>query len=126
MDGGLGGRTPQPSGGLDCRRSARLFRRHLRNLQAIQAQSKFGLPCFSLLTQEPVDRSSIISLRSAPAPTARDADALATALMILGPEEGMRKAEEMNLIARFCSREGNGTQRKYSTTWRRLHPAFEE
>ena len=38
------------------------------------------------------------------APTARDADALATALMILGPEEGMRKAEEMNLIARFCSR----------------------
>ena len=24
--------------------------------------------------------------------------------MILGPEEGMRKAEEMNLIARFCSR----------------------
>jgi len=59
------------------------------------------------------------------APTARDADALATALMILGPEEGMRKAEEMNLIARFCSREGNQTQRSYSTTWRRLYPAFE-
>ena len=60
------------------------------------------------------------------APTARDADALATALMVLGPEEGMRKAEEMNLIARFCSREGNRTQRTYSTTWRRLYPAFEE
>jgi thiamine biosynthesis lipoprotein len=59
------------------------------------------------------------------APTARDADALATALMILGPEEGMRKAEEMNLIARFCSKEENRTQRSYTTTWRRLHPAFE-
>ena len=35
--------------------------------------------------------------------TARDADALATALMILGPEEGMSKAEEMDLVARFCA-----------------------
>ncbi len=59
------------------------------------------------------------------APTARDADALATALMILGPEKGMQKAEEMNLIARFCSKEENRTQRSYTTTWRRLHPAFE-
>ena len=56
------------------------------------------------------------------APTARDADALATALMILGPEEGMRKAEEMDLVARFCSREGNQTQRSHTTTWRRLFP----
>jgi len=60
------------------------------------------------------------------AQTARDADALATALMILGPEEGMRKAEEMNLIARFCSREGNQTKRSHTTTWRRLYPAFEQ
>ena len=60
------------------------------------------------------------------APTARDADALATALMILGPEEGMRKAEEMNLIARFCSREGNQTQHSHTTTWRRLYPVFKQ
>ena len=60
------------------------------------------------------------------APTARDADALATALMVLGPEEGMRKAEEMNLIARFCSREGNQTKRSHTTIWRRLYPAFKQ
>jgi len=60
------------------------------------------------------------------APTARNADALATALMILGPEEGMRKAEEMDLIARFSTREGNQTQRSHTTTWRRLYPAFKQ
>ena len=57
------------------------------------------------------------------APTARDADALATALMILGPEEGMRKAEEMDLVARFCLREGNETRKDHTTTWIRLFPA---
>ena len=56
------------------------------------------------------------------APTARDADALATALMILGREEGMRKAEEMDLIARFCLREGNETRQNHTTTWIRLFP----
>ena len=35
------------------------------------------------------------------APTARDADAWATALMILGPEEGMKMAEKMDMVARF-------------------------
>ncbi|MDA9961972.1 FAD:protein FMN transferase [Opitutales bacterium] len=57
------------------------------------------------------------------APTARDADALATALMILGPEEGMRKAEEMDLIARFCTRERNGTRHDHTTTWMHFFPA---
>jgi len=56
------------------------------------------------------------------APTARDADALATALMILGPEEGMSKAEEMNLIARFCTSEGNRTRHTHTPTWIRLYP----
>jgi len=56
------------------------------------------------------------------APTARDADALATALMILGPKEGMRKAEEMDLIARFCTREGNQIQHSHTTTWKHLYP----
>ena len=36
------------------------------------------------------------------APTARDADAWATALMILGPEEGMKMTEKMDMVARFC------------------------
>ena len=36
------------------------------------------------------------------APTARDADAWATALMILGPEDGMKMAEKMDMVARFC------------------------
>ena len=57
------------------------------------------------------------------APTARDADALATALMILGPEEGMQKAEEMDLIARFCTRERNGTRHDHTTTWMHFFPA---
>jgi len=56
------------------------------------------------------------------APTARDADALATALMILGPEEGMRKAEEMDLVARFCTRGGNETRHTHTSAWIRLYP----
>ena len=36
------------------------------------------------------------------APTARDADAWATALMILGPDDGMEMAEKMDMVARFC------------------------
>ena len=36
------------------------------------------------------------------APTARDADAWATALMILGPEDGVEMAEKMDMVARFC------------------------
>ena len=51
------------------------------------------------------------------APTAGDADTLATALMILGPEEGMRKAEEMDLVARFCVREGNETKILFSPAY---------
>jgi thiamine biosynthesis lipoprotein len=49
--------------------------------------------------------------------TARDADALATALMILGPEEGMSKAEEMDLVARFCIEEGNETKILFSPAY---------
>jgi len=36
------------------------------------------------------------------APTARDADAWATALMILGPVDGMKVAEKIDMVARFC------------------------
>ena len=56
------------------------------------------------------------------APTARDADALATALMILGPKEGMRKAEEMDLIARFCIQEGNETKILFSPAYDLIFP----
>jgi thiamine biosynthesis lipoprotein len=51
-------------------------------------------------TGRPVDHE-LIAL-NAFAPTARDADAWATALMILGPEEGMKMAEKMDMVARFC------------------------
>ena len=54
------------------------------------------------------------------APTARDADALATALMILGPEKGMALAEEMDLSARFCLKEANGTRMIFSPAYQRL------
>ena len=54
------------------------------------------------------------------APTARDADALATALMILGPDQGMALAEEMDLSARFCLEGANGTRIILSPTYQRL------
>jgi thiamine biosynthesis lipoprotein len=54
------------------------------------------------------------------APTARDADALATALMVLGPDQGMALAEEMDLSARFCLKEANGTRMIFSPTYQRL------
>jgi thiamine biosynthesis lipoprotein len=56
------------------------------------------------------------------APTARDADALATALMILGPEEGMALAERLDLAVRFCTREGNETRHTHTPAWIRLYP----
>ncbi len=54
------------------------------------------------------------------APTVRDADALATALMILGPEKGMALAEEMDLSARFCLKDANGTRMIFSPNYQRL------
>jgi len=54
------------------------------------------------------------------APTARDADALATALMILGPEEGMALAERLDLAVRFCLEETNGSRMILSPTYQRL------
>jgi thiamine biosynthesis lipoprotein len=60
------------------------------------------------------------------APTARDADAWATALMILGPEEGMSKAKEMDLMARFSISEGNRTKLLHTPAFERLFPEAAE
>lgn len=49
------------------------------------------------------------------APTARDADAWATALIIMGLKEGMKKAEQMDLVVRFCE-EVDGKVEIYSST----------
>ena len=49
------------------------------------------------------------------APTARDADAWATALIIMGLKEGMKKAEQMDLVVRFCE-EVDGKVGIYSST----------
>ena len=57
------------------------------------------------------------------APTARDADAWATALMVLGLKEGMKKAEEMNLVARFCKEEDGKIEIHTSTAYQRLFTA---
>ena len=57
------------------------------------------------------------------APTARDADAWATALMVMGLQEGMKKAEEMNLVARFCKEVNGEIEFHYSTAYQRLFPA---
>jgi thiamine biosynthesis lipoprotein len=55
------------------------------------------------------------------APTARDADAWATALMIMGLEKGMQKAEEMDLVARFCELKDGITNIYCSTAYHRLY-----
>jgi thiamine biosynthesis lipoprotein len=57
------------------------------------------------------------------APTARDADAWATALMVLGLQEGMKKAEEMNLVVRFCKEVGGKIEFYSSTAYQRLFSA---
>jgi len=57
------------------------------------------------------------------APTARDADAWATALMIMGLEKGMQKAEEMDLVARFCELKDGITCLYSSTAYQRLFSA---
>jgi len=57
------------------------------------------------------------------APTARDADAWATALMVLGLKKGMKKAEEMNLVARFCEEEDGKIEFYTSTAYQRLFSA---
>ena len=38
------------------------------------------------------------------------ADALATALLVLGPEDGFALAERLNLAARFVVRHGSGLE----------------
>ena len=54
------------------------------------------------------------------APTARNADALATALMILGPKTGMKLAERLDLAVRFCLEEANGSRIILSPAYQRL------
>jgi thiamine biosynthesis lipoprotein len=54
------------------------------------------------------------------APTARDADAWATALMILGPEEGIKMAEKMDMVARFCVLKDDGFLILKSTAYDRI------
>jgi thiamine biosynthesis lipoprotein len=54
------------------------------------------------------------------APTARDADAWATALMILGLKDAMKKAEELNIVARFCESKKEKINISYSSAYRRL------
>ncbi|MEC7800767.1 MAG: hypothetical protein VX609_05705, partial [Verrucomicrobiota bacterium] len=49
-----------------------------------------------------------------------DADAWATSLMILGPVEGMKKANELDLVARFSSSGTNGVGIKSSVAYDRL------
>ena len=69
-------------------------------------------------TGKPVENNLIAV--NAFAPTARDADAWATALMIMGLEKGMQKAEEMNLAVRFCVNGGKGVEFVHTQTYLRI------
>ncbi|HAF57980.1 MAG TPA: hypothetical protein DCL00_00145 [Opitutae bacterium] len=55
------------------------------------------------------------------APTARDADAWATALIIMGLDQGMKKAEDMHLIVRFCESRNGAIEISYSSAYKRLY-----
>lgn len=70
-------------------------------------------------TGRPVDHELIAV--SAFAPTARDADAWATALMILGPVEGMKKTEKLDMVARFCRIQNGHIEISLSTAYERLY-----
>ena len=70
-------------------------------------------------TGRPVEHALIAV--NAFAPTARDADAWATALMILGPLEGMKKAEELDMVARFCTIQNGRIEVSLSTAYERLY-----
>jgi thiamine biosynthesis lipoprotein len=54
--------------------------------------------------------------------TARDADALATALMILGPGEGMHVARKMNLLARFCIKDEKSNRYEHTPDFDSMFP----
>jgi thiamine biosynthesis lipoprotein len=69
-------------------------------------------------TGKPVENNLIAV--NAFAPTARDADAWATALMIMGLEKGMQKAEELDLAVRFCKKGDNEVEFIYSEIYGRL------
>lgn len=51
--------------------------------------------------------------------TASQADAWATALSVLGPDEGMRMAEDLDLAVFFIVRAGGGFEARTSPAWRR-------
>ena len=55
------------------------------------------------------------------APSARDADAWATALMILGREEGTNKAEEFDMVVRFCTIQNGKVAITHSSAYKRLY-----
>lgn len=56
-------------------------------------------------------------------PSALDADALSTLLMVLGPEEGGRFAESENIAALFVTRDGEGFVSQGSSAFNALFPA---
>ena len=70
-------------------------------------------------TGKPVEHDLIAV--NAFAPTARDADAWATALMILGPVKGLKKAAELDMVARFCSIQNGRIKISLSTAYQRLY-----
>ena len=54
------------------------------------------------------------------ADTARDADAWATAFMILGSDKGMKKAQEQGLAVRFCIQDGSQIVYQYTSAYSAL------
>jgi thiamine biosynthesis lipoprotein len=54
------------------------------------------------------------------APTCMAADALSTALTVMGPEAGLPYAERHGLAARYLVREGDGLREVHTTAWRAL------
>ena len=70
-------------------------------------------------TGRPIEHSLVAV--NAFAPTARDADAWATALMILGTEQGMQLAEKMDMVVRFSVLDGKKVKTILSTAYDRLY-----
>lgn len=67
-------------------------------------------------TGRPIDHA--LTAVTVIAPSAARADALATALMVLGPEEGTRLSEEEGIAAFFILRTDQGFESSYTETFR--------
>ncbi len=89
-----------------------------RQNKPIPGSNRYASHLIDPRTGRPVEHDLVAV--NAFAPTARDADAWATALMVLGPKEGMQVAEDLDMAVRFCLLGEQRMEVRHSTAYQRL------